>query len=92
MDTAEIEQTIKSVLARELSLDVAAIGEDTSVENNPLWDSVKHVDIIFGLQDAFGIELEHFEVEEMFSYPLIVEVIVKKLTGPASDYWQKQSH
>ena len=88
MDTAAIEQTIKSVLARELSIDIATIGPETSVENNPLWDSVKHVDIVFGLQDAFGIELEHFEVEEMLSYPQIVEVIVKKLTQPSTDYWK----
>lgn len=89
METAEIEQTIKSILASELSLDVASIGEATTVENIPLWDSVKHVDIIFAIQDTFGIDLEHFEVEEMLSYPQIVEVLVRKLTGPPTDFWKQ---
>ena len=85
MDTAEIEQTVKSILARELDLEEATVGEQTTVENTPVWDSVKHVDVIFAIQDAFGIDLEHYEVEEMLSYSQIVEVLVKKLAGSAGD-------
>ena len=89
MKIAEIEQAIKSILARELSLDEASIGEETTAENIPLWDSVKHVDIVFAIQDEFGVDLEHFEVEEMLSYPQIINVLVKKLTGPPTDFWQR---
>jgi acyl carrier protein len=90
MQTADIEQKIRSILAHELGADPASIGEDTTVETNPLWDSVKHVDILFALQDAFGLEFEHFEAEEMLSYPQIVSVVAKKISGETSDYWKSQ--
>jgi acyl carrier protein len=90
MHTAEIEQKIKSILAHELGADPASIGEDTKEETTPLWDSVKHVDIHVALQDAYGLEFEHFEAEEMLSYPQIVEIVAKKLSGETTDYWESQ--
>lgn len=85
MENAKIEQMVRSVLAHELNVDAASIGEETSVENMPLWDSVKHVDIIFGIQDAFGIELDHLEVEYMLSYPQIVDVLVRRFAQPSAN-------
>jgi acyl carrier protein len=83
MEIAEIEQVVKPILARELGIDVASIGDDTNVDNMPLWDSVKHVDIVFAIQDAFALEFHPREIDEMYSYPEIMETLVRRLiTAP----------
>src|SRR5688572_21737621 len=83
MEIAEIEQVVKPILARELGVDVASIGDDTNVDNMPLWDSVKHVDIVFAIQDAFALEFHPREIDEMYSYPEIMETLVRRLiTAP----------
>jgi acyl carrier protein len=71
MERAEIETTVKEILGRELGIEATAVGPDTTVENCPLWDSVKHVDIVFAIQDAFGLKFHPREIEEMYSYPEI---------------------
>ena len=79
MDLADVQSKVKEILVRELELDYDSIGEETTIDNTPLWDSVKHVDIFFSLQDTFGLEFLYEETEEMISYPAIVDVIMKKL-------------
>lgn len=89
MDRAEIEGTVKGILARELGIDEAGVGEETTVDNIALWDSVKHVDIVFAIQDAFDLQFHPREVDEMYSYPEIVETLVRRLItepGKVRDY------
>jgi acyl carrier protein len=83
MDRAEIDNTVRTILSRELNISAAEIGEATTVENNLLWDSVKHVDILFGLQDAFGIEFDQDEMDNMLSYSQIMETLLKRLPAAA---------
>ena len=89
MERPEIEETVKTILARELGIDAAFVGPETTVDNSPLWDSVKHVDIVFAIQDAFGLEFHPREMEEMYSYPEIIDTLVRKLItspGEVRDY------
>jgi acyl carrier protein len=79
MNLSEVRTKVREILSRELELADASIGDDTTMDSVPLWDSVKHVDIFFALQDTFGVEFEHEETELMTSYPLIVEMVMKKL-------------
>jgi acyl carrier protein len=89
MERAEIETTVKEILGRELGIEATAVGPDTTVENCPLWDSVKHVDIVFAIQDAFGLKFHPREIEEMYSYPEIIDTLVRRLItspGEVRDY------
>jgi hypothetical protein len=89
MEIAEIGRIVKP--ARELNVDAADIGE-TTVATNTLWDSVKHVDIIFGQHDAFRIGLEHFEAQGMLSCPEIVEILARKLATPGAKIGTNPQH
>ena len=89
MELAEIQEKVKAILARELGMDAATIGDDTTVDNSPLWDSVKHVDIVFAIQDSFGLQFHPREIDEMYSYREIVDTLVRRLItapGEVRDY------
>jgi acyl carrier protein len=89
MQVVEIQETVKGILARELGIDAATVGDETTVDNSALWDSVKHVDIVFAIQDAFGLQFHPREIDEMYSYREIVDTLVRRLItspGEVRDY------
>jgi acyl carrier protein len=89
MELAEIEPIVKTILADQLGIDASSVGEETTVDNSPLWDSVKHVDIVFAIQDAFGLQFHPREIDEMYSYREIIDTLVRRLVtapGEVRDY------
>ena len=47
--------------------EAAAVGDDTRFADLPGWDSLKHVELIVGLETRFGIELTAEEIERLTS-------------------------
>ena len=82
MENAKIEQMVRSVLAHELNVDAASIGEETSVENMPLWDSVKHVDIIFGILFVFEVRFFLGLLAKLTNCILFLQCVVDGDLGP----------
>jgi acyl carrier protein len=54
------------------------IGENTSLKNTPAWDSLRHMELVVGIETMYGIQLEVDEIVAMISYPAIVEVLRNK--------------
>lgn len=42
-----------------------------------LWDSLKHLEIIFALEEAFSVSFELSDIADMRSIDAIVEVLIK---------------
>lgn len=80
MMTQSLEEEIRAILAKELEMDPSEIHDELSVENMPAWDSMRHVGVVFAIEDRFGIELSQEETEEMYSFKEIVELLSKKLS------------
>lgn len=74
----DIEQGVKEVMADVLGIDPEVIGADTSRENTPGWDSANHITLSLALEDEFAITLDVSEIESMFSFAEIVQVIEAK--------------
>lgn len=78
MDSDAVKPLVVKIVAKELNLDPSEIGTDISMENNELWDSVAHTEIVFALEKQFGIEFTQEETEEMYSLSEILTVLAKK--------------
>jgi acyl carrier protein len=61
-----------------LALDPAA---PISRETVAAWDSIKHVDLIFALEDEFGVQFSEAEMAELTDYRQIVASVERKLGG-----------
>lgn len=70
MNRNEIEGTVLTVLERVLKCRVNA---DSSRSNTPQWDSLKHIEVIFELEDRLEMEFSEAEMAEMNSVAAIVE-------------------
>jgi acyl carrier protein len=79
MSKDEITVRIRAVLAAELRVDPATIPDTASQLDLPAWDSFNHVNVVFALEDAFGIEFDEAEMRTAVSVPLLVAAVQKHI-------------
>ena len=76
-----VAQKVKSIMAETFKVAPNAINADTSPDNLDQWTSLKHVDLVLNLQQAFDIEFTDSQiVEELLSYKTIVQTVEAALT------------
>lgn len=75
----EIEDRIRSVMSAVLAVPAEEIDDDTSTESIESWDSMKHMNMIVGLEEEFDIEFSDDDIVDMNSFSLIVEAVSDKV-------------
>ncbi len=75
------EDKLREVVAAMLELDPADVGPDTSTDTVDTWDSVRHMNLVIALEQAFGITVPDDDVAVMTSYPIILAVVEEQLAG-----------
>jgi acyl carrier protein len=58
-----IEQRIKEIMADILQLDRGKIGESTSADTTPKWDSTNHISLVLALERSFSIDFHRRRTE-----------------------------
>jgi acyl carrier protein len=69
MDHRDIQASVLSVLEAVLK---CPVGLDSSRANTPLWDSLKHIEIVFAVEDELGIE---FSEEDMATLNSVARIV-----------------
>jgi acyl carrier protein len=75
--SAVIEEKARSIIVDLFGNEAQGI-ENPSRENIGSWDSLRHVELIFAIEDAFGISFEEPEMERLVSLQSIVEALERK--------------
>ena len=78
MSADETTDRVRIVLARALKIDPKAIAADASQTNLSEWDSVRHMNVIIGLENEFGIEFEDAELPGLTSVSLLVAAVRRR--------------
>jgi len=78
----DIENRIKTVISSVLNISKSEIHNKTSSDTIKSWDSLKHMNIIVGLEEEFDIEFDADEIGNLLNYELIrvyiLEILLKK--------------
>jgi len=69
------ENTLKQVMATMLNMDAASINEDSSMDNVPNWDSLRHMNLILALEEEFKVSIPDEDAGNITSYKLIKLVL-----------------
>lgn len=69
------EDTLKQVMAALLSVEVAAIGPDASMDSIACWDSLRHMNLVLALEDEFKVSIPDDDAGNITSYKLIKLVL-----------------
>ena len=57
----------RALLAGALEMEIAALGDDASIETEERWDSLAHLRVIEALEEALGRELDPMTIISVFS-------------------------
>lgn len=69
------EDKLRHVMATMLKVDAAEIGLDSSMDNVPGWDSLRHMNLVLALEEEFGVLIPDEEAGNITSYKLIKIVL-----------------
>ena len=74
-DPEALESEVARIVSRILRVDV---GADASRLNVPGWDSLRHVEILFAIEEAYGVTLDEAEMAALDS----VKRLAKRVGTP----------
>jgi acyl carrier protein len=77
MDSLSLEKEVLAVFAVVVKR-TFDIGSDVSRKNTPEWDSLKHIELMFALEDRFGIQFSEDELAGLDSVARIVEAVRRR--------------
>jgi acyl carrier protein len=69
------EDTLKQVIATMLNVDTSKIDEDSSMDNLPNWDSLRHMNLVLALEEEFKVTIPDEDAGNITSYKLIKLVL-----------------
>ncbi|MFY9510457.1 MAG: acyl carrier protein [Rubrivivax sp.] len=70
---------VKQVMAAVLDIEAAAIGDDTSMDNVPSWDSLCQMNLVLALEQAFGVSIPDDDAANATSFKLVLLVLEEQL-------------
>lgn len=71
------EILLKKTLSNVLGVGSDVLDDDSSMDTISTWDSVKHLNLVLALEDAFSITFTEEQTMEIISYPLIKLVLAE---------------
>jgi acyl carrier protein len=69
---------VEKLMNEILKVPIEKIGDDMSMDNVPAWDSLKHMELIAGIEKNFSIELTFEEIIGMRSVAGIKKVLIAR--------------
>lgn len=69
------EDALKQVMATMLNVDASIINEDSSMDNVPSWDSLRHMNLVLALEEEFKVTIPDEDAGNITSYRLIKLVL-----------------
>jgi acyl carrier protein len=75
------DAALKQVMATVLGVPLAAIDASASQDTLKSWDSLKHMNLVLALEQAFDVEIPDEDAAEITSYALIKVVLQELAEG-----------
>ena len=73
-----VPDQVVEIVASILRVPPASIDASTSPDTLPVWDSLRHLQIVLALEEAFGLQLSADEIEAMHSVRVIAAIIQER--------------
>ena len=76
MSDTETRDKVRQIMSAVLQEPIAS-GQDVTRGSTPGWDSLKHVELLFALEDACDIKFDRQEFAELDSLNVLVSAVDK---------------
>jgi len=81
---AQVEQTVKEILAKQVKMDVANIKPESSLAEDLRMDSFSAVETAFDLEEKFGVQIPNEALSNVKTVKDIVDYIFGQIQSKTS--------
>ena len=54
-----------NIIGKVLNIDPAELGEESNAQNTPKWDSLRHIEVVFAIENAFHVRFTMPEIASL---------------------------
>jgi acyl carrier protein len=72
-----VEERVREIMGVVLERPITP-GESVAFGTDPAWDSLRHVELIFSIEDEFGIRFEEAELADLTSLHALVQAVARR--------------
>ena len=76
-----MDSKVRQVMAIVLDVPESAIGPGFSSSSVSTWDSIRHLNLVMAIEEAFGVTFSSDEMATLDSYDAIVQALGRLLTS-----------
>ncbi len=66
------------LIGKVLGVDPATLSEDSNAQNTPKWDSLRHIEVVFAMENAFHVRFTMPEIASLRKLSDIRDLLVAK--------------
>ena len=70
-----MNERVRHILGVVLEMPELEIGEGLSAEDTSNWDSIRHLNLVMALEEAFGVSFSSDELGRLTSYRAITDAL-----------------
>lgn len=74
-----MEKKLIKIMAQILGVQENEITPNSSPDNLSEWDSLKHMNLVLGIEQGFNISFDDEDIIQMLSFEIILETIKEKI-------------
>jgi acyl carrier protein len=67
-----------SIIGKVLGVDSATLSDDSNAQNTPKWDSLRHIEVVFAIENAFHVRFTMPEIAGLRKLGDIRQLLVAK--------------
>jgi acyl carrier protein len=75
----ELTERVLRVMSDIFDVPLDQLGPNSSPDNVPNWDSLRHLNLVLALEAEFGIQMSPEEIEQLLSAELIGALVEEKV-------------
>jgi acyl carrier protein len=79
MDTADVHDRVLGICRQVLKVDDLEIDDEHAATDIPNYDSLAHIEVLIGCQQAFGITLSALEAGQIANFGELKDLIRRKI-------------
>jgi len=72
-----MDDKLRIIVAEVLSVSIEDVGPETSPATQPRWDSLRHMNLVFAIEDAFGVQFDDEVVPTLTSVTAIEKALAR---------------
>lgn len=73
-----MDSDLRTIVAEVLGVPPESIREDTSTQTEARWDSLKHMNLVFALEDRYEVRFDDAEIPELTSIAAIESALASR--------------